>query len=42
MIWGIAYFGEYKGASARKKGLLLLAFAMYPSSIALIALSMVS
>ena len=41
MVWGIAFFGEYEGAGAHKKALLLLAFALYPSSIALIALSMV-
>ena len=41
MIWGITYFREYSGASSFKKRLLLLALALYPSSIALIALSMV-
>ena len=41
MVWGIAFFGEYEGAGAHKKALLLLGFALYSSSIALIALSMV-
>ena len=40
MVWGLGYFGEYAGAPLRKKALLLLALALYPSSITLIALSM--
>ena len=40
MVWGIAYFAEYKGAARWKKMLLLLAICLYPSSISLIALSL--
>ena len=41
MVYGLLYFGEYRGAPPHKKALLLLALALYPSSIALIACSMV-
>jgi hypothetical protein len=40
MLYGLLVFAEYAGASRRKKALLLLALGLYPSSIALIALSM--
>ncbi len=39
MVYGLLAFSEYKGASRNKKALLLLALGLYPSSIALIALS---
>lgn len=40
MLYGLCVFHEYKGATRRHKCMLLLAFCLYPSSIALIALSM--
>ena len=40
MLYGLLVFAEYARASRRKKALLLLALGLYPSSIALIALSM--
>ena len=41
MVWGLCFFGEYENTPWRKRALLLLAIALFPSSIALIALSMV-
>ena len=40
MVYGLLAFSEYKGESRNKKALLLLALGLYPSSIALIALSL--
>ena len=40
MVYGLLAFSEYSGASRHKKALLLLALGLYPSSIALIALSL--
>lgn len=40
VVWGLLCFREYEGASWRKTALLLLALALYPTSIAVIALSM--
>jgi len=39
MVYGLLAFSEYKRSSRNKKALLLLALGLYPSSIALIALS---
>ena len=39
-IWGLLGFREYKGASWRRVRLLLIALALYPLSIVLIAFSM--
>ena len=40
MVYGLLAFSEYEGASRHKRALLLLALGLYPSSIALIALSL--
>ena len=40
VVWGLLFFREYEGATWRKTALLLLALALYPTSIAAIALSM--
>lgn len=40
VVWGLLVFREYEGVSWRKTSLLLLALALYPTSIAFSALSM--